>query len=170
MGNPKSWDAGVLLNYLLFDVFPLDNHIFAWGNGGNGRLAMTPAERTHGSDICTSWPRPIFGSLHHVPDLSCRGWHTILIVGKSFICVGWGGFDRGQTCTSGTGGPIPGNRSVPKKRGYFCYSYNVSDAAPSGRNSTLSLPELCRWPPLDFFKWLCSLPPLTLNLSLLVLY
>ncbi|XP_072284243.1 serine/threonine-protein kinase Nek9 isoform X5 [Pyxicephalus adspersus] len=59
-----------------------DNHIFAWGNGGNGRLAMTPNERPQGSDICTSWPRPIFGSLHHVPDLSCRGWHTILIVEK----------------------------------------------------------------------------------------
>ncbi|XP_078516046.1 serine/threonine-protein kinase Nek9 isoform X1 [Lissotriton helveticus] len=59
-----------------------DNHIFAWGNGGNGRLAMTPTERPHGSDICTSWPRPIFGSLHHVPDLSCHGWHTILIVEK----------------------------------------------------------------------------------------
>ncbi|XP_028914694.1 serine/threonine-protein kinase Nek9 isoform X2 [Ornithorhynchus anatinus] len=59
-----------------------DNHIFAWGNGGNGRLAMTPTEKPHGSDICTSWPRPIFGSLHHVPDLSCRGWHTILIVEK----------------------------------------------------------------------------------------
>nr|XP_034964187.1 serine/threonine-protein kinase Nek9 isoform X1 [Zootoca vivipara] len=59
-----------------------DNHIFAWGNGGNGRLAMTPTERAHSSDICTSWPRPIFGSLHHVPDLSCRGWHTIIIVEK----------------------------------------------------------------------------------------
>uniref|UniRef100_A0A670IHS0 Serine/threonine-protein kinase Nek9 n=1 Tax=Podarcis muralis TaxID=64176 RepID=A0A670IHS0_PODMU len=59
-----------------------DNHIFAWGNGGNGRLAMTPTERAHSSDICTSWPRPIFGSLHYVPDLSCRGWHTIIIVEK----------------------------------------------------------------------------------------
>ncbi|XP_069807177.1 serine/threonine-protein kinase Nek9 isoform X2 [Dendropsophus ebraccatus] len=59
-----------------------DNHIFAWGNGGNGRLAMTPNERPQGSDICTSWPRPIFGSLHHVTDLSCSGWHTILIVEK----------------------------------------------------------------------------------------
>ncbi|XP_066463760.1 serine/threonine-protein kinase Nek9 isoform X2 [Eleutherodactylus coqui] len=59
-----------------------DNHIFAWGNGGNGRLAMTPNERPQGSDICTSWPRPIFGSLHHVTDLSCCGWHTILIVEK----------------------------------------------------------------------------------------
>uniref|UniRef100_A0A8C0JGE6 non-specific serine/threonine protein kinase n=1 Tax=Chelonoidis abingdonii TaxID=106734 RepID=A0A8C0JGE6_CHEAB len=65
-----------------------DNHIFAWGNGGNGRLAMTPTERAHGSDICTSWPRPIFGSLHHVPDLSCRGWHTILIVvAASLSCL-----------------------------------------------------------------------------------
>ncbi|EHB14562.1 Serine/threonine-protein kinase Nek9 [Heterocephalus glaber] len=59
-----------------------DNHIFSWGSGGNGRLAMTPTERPHGSDTCISWPRPIFGSLHHVPDLSCRGWHTILIVEK----------------------------------------------------------------------------------------
>ncbi|XP_053132493.1 serine/threonine-protein kinase Nek9 isoform X2 [Hemicordylus capensis] len=59
-----------------------DNHIFAWGNGGNGRLAMTPTERAHTSDVCTSWPRPIFGSLHYVPDLSCRGWHTIIIVEK----------------------------------------------------------------------------------------
>lgn len=59
-----------------------DNHIFAWGNGGNGRLAMTPTERAHTSDTCTSWPRPIFGSLHYVPDLSCRGWHTIIIVEK----------------------------------------------------------------------------------------
>ncbi|KAM9294341.1 serine/threonine-protein kinase Nek9 [Gastrophryne carolinensis] len=59
-----------------------DNHIFAWGNGGNGRLGMTPNERPQGSDICTSWPRPIFGSLHHVTDLSCHGWNTILIVEK----------------------------------------------------------------------------------------
>ncbi|CAJ0938235.1 unnamed protein product [Ranitomeya imitator] len=43
---------------------------------------MTPNERPQGSDICTSWPRPIFGSLHHVTDLSCCGWHTILIVEK----------------------------------------------------------------------------------------
>uniref|UniRef100_A0A6I8NYX2 Serine/threonine-protein kinase Nek9 n=1 Tax=Ornithorhynchus anatinus TaxID=9258 RepID=A0A6I8NYX2_ORNAN len=68
-----------------------DNHIFAWGNGGNGRLAMTPTEKPHGSDICTSWPRPIFGSLHHVPDLSCRGWHTILIVGAQSSTQGGNG-------------------------------------------------------------------------------
>lgn len=87
-----------------------DNHIFAWGNGGNGRLAMTSTERAHGSDICTSWPRPIFGSLHHVPDLSCRGWHTIIVVEKVLnsktirsnssglsICT------AAQSCTTGGG-------------------------------------------------------------------
>uniref|UniRef100_A0A8B9S3Y5 non-specific serine/threonine protein kinase n=1 Tax=Apteryx owenii TaxID=8824 RepID=A0A8B9S3Y5_APTOW len=87
-----------------------DNHIFAWGNGGNGRLAMTPTERAHGSDICTSWPRPIFGSLHHVPDLSCRGWHTIIIVEKVLnsktIRSNSSGLSIGtvaQSCTTGGG-------------------------------------------------------------------
>ncbi|XP_069771956.1 serine/threonine-protein kinase Nek9 isoform X2 [Narcine bancroftii] len=56
-----------------------DNQIFAWGNGGNGRLGRTGTERGFGSEICTSRPRPIFGSLQNVSDLSCRGWHTILI-------------------------------------------------------------------------------------------
>nr|XP_023684049.1 serine/threonine-protein kinase Nek9 [Paramormyrops kingsleyae] len=58
-----------------------DNQIFAWGNAGNGRLGM-PADKGFGSEVCPALPRPIFGSLHHVPDLSCRGWHTILIVEK----------------------------------------------------------------------------------------
>ncbi|XP_012823574.1 serine/threonine-protein kinase Nek9 isoform X2 [Xenopus tropicalis] len=87
-----------------------DNHIFAWGNGGNGRLAMTPNERPQGSDICTSWPRPIFGSLHHVTDLSCRGWHTILIVEKVLnsktIRSNSSGLSIGtlaQSCSSGSG-------------------------------------------------------------------
>ncbi|OCT68162.1 hypothetical protein XELAEV_18039458mg [Xenopus laevis] len=88
-----------------------DNHIFAWGNGGNGRLAMTPNERPQGSDICTSWPRPIFGSLHHVTDLSCRGWHTILIVEKVLnsktIRSNSSGLSIGtlaQSCSSGGSG------------------------------------------------------------------
>uniref|UniRef100_A0A4W3GF01 non-specific serine/threonine protein kinase n=1 Tax=Callorhinchus milii TaxID=7868 RepID=A0A4W3GF01_CALMI len=59
-----------------------DNQIFAWGNGGNGRLGMTATEKGFGSEICTSWPRPIFGTLHNVCDLSCRDWHTILIAGE----------------------------------------------------------------------------------------
>uniref|UniRef100_A0A8C6ZBV3 non-specific serine/threonine protein kinase n=1 Tax=Nothoprocta perdicaria TaxID=30464 RepID=A0A8C6ZBV3_NOTPE len=87
-----------------------DNHIFAWGNGGNGRLAMIPTERAHGSDICTSWPRPIFGSLHHVPDLSCHGWHTIIIVEKVLnsktIRSNSSGLSIGtvaQSCTTGGG-------------------------------------------------------------------
>ncbi|KAF6718688.1 Serine/threonine-protein kinase Nek9 [Oryzias melastigma] len=58
-----------------------DNQIFAWGNAGNGRLGM-PADRGFGSEVCPALPRPIFGSLHHVPDLSCRGWHTIIIIEK----------------------------------------------------------------------------------------
>ncbi|KAG2457725.1 NEK9 kinase, partial [Polypterus senegalus] len=57
----------------------LDNQIFAWGNAGNGRLGMPPG-KGFGSEVCPALPRPIFGTLHHVPDLSCRGWHTILIV------------------------------------------------------------------------------------------
>ncbi|XP_048455886.1 serine/threonine-protein kinase Nek9-like isoform X2 [Rhincodon typus] len=40
---------------------------------------MTATEKGFGSEICSSWPRPIFGSLHKVSDLSCHGWHTILI-------------------------------------------------------------------------------------------
>lgn len=58
-----------------------DNHIFAWGNAGNGRLGM-PADKGFGSEVCPAMPRPIFGSLHHVPDLSCQGWHTIIIMEK----------------------------------------------------------------------------------------
>ncbi|XP_068436477.1 serine/threonine-protein kinase Nek9 isoform X1 [Clinocottus analis] len=58
-----------------------DNHIFAWGNAGNGRLGM-PADKGFGSEVCPAMPRPIFGSLHHVPDLSCCGWHTIIIMEK----------------------------------------------------------------------------------------
>ncbi|XP_068110618.1 serine/threonine-protein kinase Nek9 isoform X2 [Hyperolius riggenbachi] len=93
-----------------------DNHIFAWGNGGNGRLAMTPNERPQGTDICTSWPRPIFGSLHHVPDLSCRGWHTILIVEKVLnsktIRSNSSGLSIGtlaQSCSSGTSAEMEGD-------------------------------------------------------------
>uniref|UniRef100_A0A3B5LPK9 non-specific serine/threonine protein kinase n=1 Tax=Xiphophorus couchianus TaxID=32473 RepID=A0A3B5LPK9_9TELE len=58
-----------------------DSQIFAWGNAGNGRLGM-PADKGFGSEVCPAMPRPIFGSLHHVPDLSCRGWHTIIIMEK----------------------------------------------------------------------------------------
>ncbi|KAJ8290465.1 hypothetical protein GJAV_G00013180 [Gymnothorax javanicus] len=58
-----------------------DNQIFAWGNAGNGRLGM-PTDRHFGTEVCPALPRPIFGCLHHVPDLSCQGWHTILIVEK----------------------------------------------------------------------------------------
>ncbi|XP_038646357.1 LOW QUALITY PROTEIN: serine/threonine-protein kinase Nek9 [Scyliorhinus canicula] len=68
-----------------------DNHIFAWGNGGNGRLGMQATEKGFGSEICTSLPRPIFGSLHNVSDLSCQGWHTILIAVTLIIFLMKGG-------------------------------------------------------------------------------
>ncbi|KAG7510417.1 serine serine/threonine-protein kinase Nek9 [Solea senegalensis] len=58
-----------------------DNQIFAWGNAGNGRLGMPP-DKGFGSEVCPAMPRPIFGSLHHVPDLSCCAWHTIIIMEK----------------------------------------------------------------------------------------
>lgn len=69
----------VLIYHYMF-LFLADNQIFAWGNAGNGRLGM-PADKGFGSEVCPAMPRPIFGSLHHVPDLSCRGWHTIIIMG-----------------------------------------------------------------------------------------
>lgn len=72
------WIRLIFLSYF----FLSDNHIFAWGNAGNGRLGM-PADKRFGSEVCPAMPRPIFGSLHHVPDLSCRGWHTIIIMGQS---------------------------------------------------------------------------------------
>lgn len=65
---------------LSFLFVTADNQIFAWGNAGNGRLGM-PADKGFGSEVCPAMPRPIFGSLHHVPDLSCQGWHTIIIMG-----------------------------------------------------------------------------------------
>ncbi|KAM5129607.1 serine/threonine-protein kinase Nek9 isoform 2-T2 [Mantella aurantiaca] len=96
-----------------------DNHIFAWGNGGNGRLAMTPNERPQGTDICTSWPRPIFGSLHHVPELSCSGWHTILIVEKVLnsktIRSNSSGLSIGtlaQSCSSGASAEVEVDSAV----------------------------------------------------------
>lgn len=66
--------------FVFFFLILTDNQIFAWGNGGNGRLGM-PADKRFGSEVCPAMPRPIFGSLHHVPDLSCRCWHTIIIMG-----------------------------------------------------------------------------------------
>ncbi|XP_040189320.1 serine/threonine-protein kinase Nek9 isoform X3 [Rana temporaria] len=110
-----------------------DNHIFAWGNGGNGRLAMTPNERPQGTDICTSWPRPIFGSLHHVPELSCRGWNTILIVEKVLnsktIRSNSSGLSIGtlaQSCSSG------GSAQVEVDSARDCLSSEPSDGGFRG--------------------------------------
>lgn len=71
------WFCRFIISFLFFLT---DNQIFAWGNAGNGRIGM-PSAKAFGSEVCPAMPRPIFGSLHHVPDLSCRGWHTIIIMG-----------------------------------------------------------------------------------------
>nr|XP_040055350.1 serine/threonine-protein kinase Nek9 isoform X2 [Gasterosteus aculeatus aculeatus] len=83
----------------------LDNHIFAWGNAGNGRLGM-PADKGFGSEVCPAMPRPIFGSLHHVPDLSCRGWHTIIIMEKVLTSKTIRSNSSGLSVGSGTYFPL----------------------------------------------------------------
>uniref|UniRef100_UPI00358F99BD serine/threonine-protein kinase Nek9 isoform X1 n=2 Tax=Myxine glutinosa TaxID=7769 RepID=UPI00358F99BD len=52
-----------------------ENQVYAWGNVANGRLGMPDCPRTN----IISRPRPIFGTIRQVSDLSCRGWHTVLI-------------------------------------------------------------------------------------------
>ncbi|XP_052769678.1 serine/threonine-protein kinase Nek9-like isoform X2 [Mya arenaria] len=60
-----------------------DNYVYAWGDGENGRLGFGPIELGKGPNKkSVSLPRPIFGSLHIVPHLSARHWHTILIAEK----------------------------------------------------------------------------------------
>ncbi|XP_070576685.1 serine/threonine-protein kinase Nek9-like [Ptychodera flava] len=60
-----------------------DNYIYSFGKTENGRLGLDidigVTNRKKGA-ICS--PRPIFGALHVVPDLSCCHWHTILVVEK----------------------------------------------------------------------------------------
>ncbi|XP_062902148.1 serine/threonine-protein kinase Nek9 isoform X1 [Mobula hypostoma] len=89
-----------------------DNQIFAWGNGGNGRLGMTVNEKGFGSEICTSWPRPIFGSLHNVSDLSCRGWHTILIAEIVFVSKTIRSNSSGLSIGAVTQGSLPEDDTV----------------------------------------------------------
>ncbi|XP_052273748.1 serine/threonine-protein kinase Nek9-like isoform X2 [Dreissena polymorpha] len=60
-----------------------DNYVYAWGNGDNGRLGFGHVETgVSSTKKAVSIPRPIFGALHIVPNLSARHWHTILIAEK----------------------------------------------------------------------------------------
>lgn len=65
---------------LIFN-FCLDNRVYSWGNGENGRLGAKYDGKGPNS-MCTAYPRPVFGSLHDVPNLAARHWHTIIIAGK----------------------------------------------------------------------------------------
>lgn len=57
----------------------VDNTLYSWGLGDGGQLgAPVPAGRK-----AISVPRPVFGSLYSIPELSCRHWHTIMIGGES---------------------------------------------------------------------------------------
>ena len=65
--------------YSLFYI--LDNRVYSWGNGENGRLGAKYDGKGPNS-MCTAYPRPVFGSLHDVPNFAARHWHTIIIAGK----------------------------------------------------------------------------------------
>lgn len=60
-----------------------DNSIYSFGNSDSGRLGLT-ADITslQKKKSANPTPRPIFGALHRVSDLSCTHWHTIIIVEK----------------------------------------------------------------------------------------
>ncbi|CAC5374051.1 NEK9 [Mytilus coruscus] len=58
-----------------------DNEVYSWGNGENGRLGAKYDGKGPNS-MCTAFPRPVFGSLHDVPNLAARHWHTIIIAEK----------------------------------------------------------------------------------------
>ncbi|XP_077989490.1 serine/threonine-protein kinase Nek9-like [Glandiceps talaboti] len=60
-----------------------DNYIYSFGKTDNGRLGLdheAPMTSRKKGAVCI--PRPIFGTLHVVPDLSCCHWHAILVVEK----------------------------------------------------------------------------------------
>lgn len=55
----------------------MDNHLYSWGSGQNGRLGI----QVQGKNSCST-PKPIFGSLHKVASLSSRYWSTIILAEK----------------------------------------------------------------------------------------
>ncbi|XP_022111310.1 serine/threonine-protein kinase Nek9-like, partial [Acanthaster planci] len=60
-----------------------DNQIYSFGNVESGRLGIpVDPSLTHRKKMAVPTPKPIFGSLHFVSDVSCRHWHCIVIVEK----------------------------------------------------------------------------------------
>ncbi|PAA73005.1 hypothetical protein BOX15_Mlig022512g1 [Macrostomum lignano] len=62
-----------------------DNHIYSWGRADNGRLGIELQAASllnmnkASASACVSTPRPMFGSLHLVADISSRHWHSLMI-------------------------------------------------------------------------------------------
>ena len=56
----------------------VDNVLYSWGIGDKGQLgtSLPDGRKT------VLLPRPVFGSLYSIPELSCRHWHTIMIAGR----------------------------------------------------------------------------------------
>ena len=67
--------------------FLLDNKIYSWGRGDNGRLGVLTDSltRAKGGIACTAVPRPIFGALHVVSGVSCRHWNSLIVAGNASI-------------------------------------------------------------------------------------
>ena len=84
-------DCGIPQSYFITYFLTSDNHVYAFGNGENGRLGGITSEQMdfgkgpNGKSV--SIPRPIFGALHIVPHLSARHWHCILIAGKIILVM-----------------------------------------------------------------------------------
>ncbi|PIK57089.1 putative serine/threonine-protein kinase Nek9 [Apostichopus japonicus] len=58
-----------------------DNLIYSFGHSDSGRLGLAAEiQSLSHKKKANPTPRPIFGALHRVSDLSCTNWHTIIIV------------------------------------------------------------------------------------------
>ena len=67
-----------LINNYIFFLYK-ENHVYAWGSRKDGRLGIDSA-LLEGS--ATATPKPIFGTLYKVNDMSSRHWHSIIIAEK----------------------------------------------------------------------------------------
>jgi hypothetical protein len=59
-----------------------ENHIFSFGNRKDGRLGLESGNIDLETNTLCCLPKPIFGSLHLVSDMSSKGWNSIIIAEK----------------------------------------------------------------------------------------
>lgn len=62
-------------------IFNLENLVFSWGNRQDGRLGLDVLASFDESS-CVCLPKPIFGSLHLVSEMSCKHWNAMIIAEK----------------------------------------------------------------------------------------